>query len=218
VAAAAPGACAYTGLAKLDLRAASPEAAVAGRLEHGACWFGGEASFVPRSADPAGLQGACQYPASSLARSRACALTCSLLPVGNVSRTCAEPSHVWRPYGCMHSGLETGAVSLLPVLQRAPRKQNAANACVGTLVQAGPENPRLTLAPGEDDGFLVTYVTHAGRGASELRIYDAASMADEPVAAVALPQRVPLGFHGLHVGEADFQSQFPFDIHFMPDL
>ncbi len=74
VAAAAPSACAYTGLAKLDLRAASPDAAVAGRLEHGAGWFGGEASFVPRAADPAALKGACPNPASPLACSRAHAL------------------------------------------------------------------------------------------------------------------------------------------------
>ncbi|KAK9834825.1 hypothetical protein WJX81_001553 [Elliptochloris bilobata] len=117
----------YSGLAKVDLGAATPAAAVAGRISHGPGWLGGEATFLPRSQDVAALKG-------------------------------------------------------------------------------------------EDDGYLVTYVTHGVGGASELRVYDAASMAAEPVAAVRLPQRVPLGFHGTHIGEADFQSQFPFDIHFLPDL
>jgi len=64
----------------------------------------------------------------------------------------------------------------------------------------------------------VTYVTQPESGASELRVYDAATMAAQPVAAVRLPQKVPLGFHGTHLNEEDFQSQFPFDIHFLPDL
>ena len=48
----------HTGLAKVDLDAATPAAALAGRLAHGPGWLGGEATFVPRSQDPAAMKGA----------------------------------------------------------------------------------------------------------------------------------------------------------------
>lgn len=47
----------HTGLVKVDLAATTPAAAIAGRLAHGPGWMGGEATFVPRSQDPAGAQG-----------------------------------------------------------------------------------------------------------------------------------------------------------------
>ena len=47
----------------------------------------------------------------------------------------------------------------------------------------------------EDDGYLMTYVFDAESNTSEFVIFDAATMSDEPVAAVKLP-RVPFGFHG----------------------
>ena len=53
-----------------------------------------------------------------------------------------------------------------------------------------------------DGGFLVTYVHEDGQEKSEMVVYDAATMASVPVARVALPARVPHGFHAAHVGEA----------------
>ncbi len=47
----------------------------------------------------------------------------------------------------------------------------------------------------EDDGYLMTYVYDAATDTSDFAIFDAATMADEPVALVHLP-RVPFGFHG----------------------
>lgn len=46
----------------------------------------------------------------------------------------------------------------------------------------------------EDDGVLMGYGTHRGRGEGQLVIVDAATL--EPVATVHLPQRVPVGVHG----------------------
>ena len=47
----------------------------------------------------------------------------------------------------------------------------------------------------EDDGWLMGYVVDMARGgATDLRLLDAATMTE--VARIALPQRVPLGFHG----------------------
>jgi carotenoid cleavage dioxygenase len=50
-------------------------------------------------------------------------------------------------------------------------------------------------AKSEDDGYLMTYVYDANTDESQFVIMDAASMDNEPVAAIDLP-RVPGGFHG----------------------
>ena len=71
---------------------------------------------------------------------------------------------------------------------------------------------------GEDDGYLATYVYDEAKNSSEFVVYDARSFSAEPVARVKLPQRVPFGFHGKHINAAQFQAQFPFDIHFLPDI
>ena len=47
----------------------------------------------------------------------------------------------------------------------------------------------------EDDGYLMTYVYDANTDSSQFVIMDAASMDNEPVAAIDLP-RIPNGFHG----------------------
>ncbi len=72
--------------------------------------------------------------------------------------------------------------------------------------------------PGEDDGYLVLFVYDERIQASEFVVYDAKTLSSKPVARVPLPQRVPYGFHGKHINAAEFQSQFPFDIHFLPDV
>jgi carotenoid cleavage dioxygenase len=52
----------------------------------------------------------------------------------------------------------------------------------------------------EDAGYVLTYVYDGGRDGSDLVILDASDFAGPPVATVALPQRVPFGFHGSWVG------------------
>jgi len=49
---------------------------------------------------------------------------------------------------------------------------------------------------GEDEGWVLSMVFDATRGASDLVILDATSFAGPPVAVVHLPARVPFGFHG----------------------
>ena len=71
---------------------------------------------------------------------------------------------------------------------------------------------------GEDDGYLVLFVYDERTQASEFVVYNARTLSSKPVARVPLPQRVPYGFHGKHINAAEFQSQFPFDIHFLPDI
>jgi carotenoid cleavage dioxygenase len=48
----------------------------------------------------------------------------------------------------------------------------------------------------EDEGWVLTYVYDEARDASALVVLDATGFDKPPVASVALPQRVPFGFHG----------------------
>ncbi len=48
----------------------------------------------------------------------------------------------------------------------------------------------------EDDGYVMAFVHNPDRGASDLVILSAQDFTGEPVAAVHLPARIPLGFHG----------------------
>ncbi|HEX2574756.1 MAG TPA: carotenoid oxygenase family protein [Aquihabitans sp.] len=56
---------------------------------------------------------------------------------------------------------------------------------------------------GEGEGYVLTYVWDRTTDRSSLAIFDAQAMAGGPVAEVQLPVRVPFGFHGLWVDEAD---------------
>lgn len=51
-------------------------------------------------------------------------------------------------------------------------------------------------ATAEDDGWLISIVTHATADAAQLLVNAASSLSDPPVAIVHLPRRVPAGFHG----------------------
>ncbi|HEY8481843.1 MAG TPA: carotenoid oxygenase family protein [Spirillospora sp.] len=51
-------------------------------------------------------------------------------------------------------------------------------------------------AAAEDDGYVIAYVHNPRRGASDLVILAAQDFTAEPLAAIHLPGRVPLGFHG----------------------
>jgi carotenoid cleavage dioxygenase len=48
----------------------------------------------------------------------------------------------------------------------------------------------------EGDGWLITFVYDRGRDGSDFVVFDAEDMAGGPVGRVALPRRVPYGFHG----------------------
>jgi carotenoid cleavage dioxygenase len=50
-------------------------------------------------------------------------------------------------------------------------------------------------ATDEDAGWLVTFTTDALRDASECHIFDAAHIADGPIARIALPARIASGTH-----------------------
>jgi carotenoid cleavage dioxygenase len=49
---------------------------------------------------------------------------------------------------------------------------------------------------GEDEGWVLSLVLDQGKGTTELQVIDASDFAGDPVATVAIPARVPVGFHG----------------------
>ncbi|MCV7225875.1 carotenoid oxygenase family protein [Mycolicibacterium komossense] len=53
----------------------------------------------------------------------------------------------------------------------------------------------------ESNGWYLAYVYDPGRNGSDLVILDAADFAGEPVARIAMPRRVPFGFHGNWIGD-----------------
>lgn len=53
----------------------------------------------------------------------------------------------------------------------------------------------------EDDGYLVSFVHDRASNTSELVILNANEMADEPLARIHLPVRVPAGFHGSWIAD-----------------
>uniref|UniRef100_A0A7S0WUG4 carotenoid 9,10-dioxygenase n=1 Tax=Chlamydomonas leiostraca TaxID=1034604 RepID=A0A7S0WUG4_9CHLO len=59
----------------------------------------------------------------------------------------------------------------------------------------------------EDDGWLLVYVYDSRTDSSTLNVYDAATMAQQPLARVRLPRRVPYGFHSLWVREEQLAQQ-----------
>ncbi|XP_073010812.1 9-cis-epoxycarotenoid dioxygenase NCED1, chloroplastic-like [Typha latifolia] len=62
----------------------------------------------------------------------------------------------------------------------------------------------------EDEGYLVSYVHNEASGESRFVVMDASSPDLEIVAELLLPRRVPYGFHGLFLSQAELRSQQPF--------
>ena len=57
-------------------------------------------------------------------------------------------------------------------------------------------------ARAEDDGWVMAYVYDAGKNTSDVVILDAQDFSGPPVATVALPVRVPFGFHGNWIADS----------------
>ena len=68
----------------------------------------------------------------------------------------------------------------------------------GRYCSEAPFAPRVGGSE-EDDGFVVCFVHDANTGDSEAHVLDARNFTAEPLAVVALPQRVPVGFHACWV-------------------
>ena len=60
--------------------------------------------------------------------------------------------------------------------------------------------PRVGATDADDDGYVLTFVTDAVTGDSEVIVVDAMRCAEEPICRVVIPQRVPIGYHSWWVG------------------
>eukprot|EP00808_Paulinella_micropora_P015133 g20014.t1 len=80
----------------------------------------------------------------------------------------------------------------------------------GCLPEQGDENRHacVAAAPGDgsDDGWMVDFITDEATKKSELVVYDARTFSDKPVLRLAVPYRVPFGFHGHWVTESELQA------------
>jgi carotenoid cleavage dioxygenase len=59
----------------------------------------------------------------------------------------------------------------------------------------------VAAGKGEDEGYVLSFLYDEATDSSKLVILDACDFAKKPVAQIALPQRVPFGFHGNWVGD-----------------
>jgi carotenoid cleavage dioxygenase-like enzyme len=99
------------------------------------------------------------------------------------------------------SGLTSGSRSLV-------RYDRTSGAVDGYELGPGREPGEPVFVPAgadaaEGEGWLMTYVYDAGRDGSDFVIFDASAPGAPPVATVALPQRVPVGFHGSWMPDID---------------
>jgi carotenoid cleavage dioxygenase-like enzyme len=62
------------------------------------------------------------------------------------------------------------------------------------------ESPLAPVGEGEDDGYLVTFVSDVARDVSECWVFDARHLGDGPVARVRLPERISSGTHACWAG------------------
>ena len=66
--------------------------------------------------------------------------------------------------------------------------------------------PVFVRRPGsaaEDDGWLIAFVYNLRDDSSALVVLNAGDLSGEPAATIRLPARVPLGFHGNWIADAE---------------
>ncbi len=63
--------------------------------------------------------------------------------------------------------------------------------------------PRVGATAADDDGYVLTFVTDAATGDSEVIVVDARRVTDAPVCRIRIPQRVPIGYHSWWVPESE---------------
>jgi len=89
------------------------------------------------------------------------------------------------------SGIDLGGVTHVDTRTGRERSWDPGRGFQGGEWLFVPESPRA----GEGEGWLLGFLTSANGRRSELVVLEATDVARGPIATVALPQRVPVGFH-----------------------
>ena len=76
----------------------------------------------------------------------------------------------------------------------ARQRWDYGDGCFGNEAPFAPRHGSTADDP-EDDGYVVTFVTDSGNWRTECHVFDARDIEQGPIARVAIPQRVPSGFH-----------------------
>ncbi len=111
-----------------------------------------------------------------------------------------HPAHQSRPYRYAWSMTAPPGWFLFDGLVRLDLHTGARQAFrypAGTYASESPMAPRSAA---EDDGYVVTFVTDVPRDRSECHVFDAAHLADGPIARLALPARISSGTHATWYG------------------
>jgi carotenoid cleavage dioxygenase-like enzyme len=116
------------------------------------------------------------------------------LPTIDRRHTGREYRHSWR----VDVGTRTDTVDLRGVVHYDTTTGREATFDPGP-TKSGDEWLFVARGDDEGDGFLLTYVYDAADDTAELVVLDALDVAAGPIASVALPQRVPYGFHAAWV-------------------
>jgi carotenoid cleavage dioxygenase-like enzyme len=112
--------------------------------------------------------------------------------VGEVSQATVQPNGDFRD-GAFATALLKHDLSAGTV----EAHQFGRDAATGEAVFA-PSSPEAA----EDDGYVMAFVHNPDRGAADLVILAAQDFTGEPVAAVHVPARIPLGFHGSWIADS----------------
>jgi carotenoid cleavage dioxygenase-like enzyme len=112
------------------------------------------------------------------------------------SRVCGAPSRY--AYNVHIADAETVKFDGLLRYDRVTGERQDHRFGPGRFGSEAPFAPR-DGSTGEEDGYLVSFVTDERDGRSEVEILDASDLTAGPVARVLLPQRVPVGFHATWV-------------------
>jgi len=152
-------------------------------------------------------------PATKKAVGRKMSDVCCEFPVVHPALACYPTRYVWAAKILIDKAADSDMGGIAKFDLTTPEGKDACigqidypRGCLGGEAVFVPRNPKAGGAA-EDDGWLLVYVYHPAEDTSKLHVYDAHTMAAEPVAVVGLPQRVPYGFHGTFVTEEQLRRQ-----------
>lgn len=159
----------------------------------------------------------CLDPKTGTATSRRMSEVVCDFPVHNPATSSSQCRYTWAATMDTHGSTPSfTGIAKFDLTTRPGR-----DACVGRIAfppgcyggeavfvpRAGGGDPREAAKAGEDDGLLAVFVYNSEQDSSTFQLYDARTMSAKPVAVVALPRRVPYGFHGTWVSGRQIKEQ-----------